>query len=604
MKKYFLQVKLFITLLAILSTFTQAQVSERKFSLKTGGTVEVKNLYGQINVQATEENDAEVRLKIDSDKNLSADQIIVDNSDGRLKIEVLPQKSFARIDLILQIPIRSKVKLQTASGQIRVSGNFDEAVAETDTGTIYADVPLENLKYKFLWSASQPRIVSEVILEKGKEKSAGKFVISGKITEEIQGSRFKIQSSESEDNDDGGFDETEAKSNKQKTKDKEQTSLDFRTARGIILLNVPPNEVPSDLSDRPLTDAAKAIIKSGDTLLTEAIRRASPKYFGDYAATLPPRKNTPFLENADRKKSVAASVKKVLVQVVDINNRAIADLSEKDFILTERGDEREILAVEKSTAPFNLVLLLDVSGSIENYVDFIRKAARNFVNTADKQDKISIVIFNNDVKTLSKFTTDKNSLSESLDTFDAGDGTAYYDSLAFVLTETLRPLRGDRTAIVVLSDGDDNRSFLPFNSLLGSIQESGALVYPLYVPSGLIASAEAGNPNNAADPLRNRFLSQSLSSKAQAEGEELAKISGGVYYPIQRLSEIQTAYDDIVKQLRTAYTIKYRSTTIEENGNRASPILKVKVKKENTFVKLGAVVAVENREVSQAVKKN
>ena len=352
------------------------------------------------------------------------------------------------------------------------------------------------------------------------------------------------------------------------------------------------------MTERPLTNAAKSIIKSGDTLLTEAIRRASPKYFGDYASTLPPRKSTPFLTNITRKKAVDSSVKKVNVQIVDINNRAVADLDKNDFTLTERGDKRDILSVEKTDAPFNLVLLLDVSGSIENYVDFIRKAARNFVNTVNPQDKLSIVIFNEDVKTISRFTTDKFALSESLDTFDAGGGTAYYDSIAYVLTDTLRPMKGDRTAIVVLSDGDDNRSFLPFKSLLGSIQESGALIYPLYVPSGLIAASANDDPNKEIDPLRNRFLSQTLTSKAEEEGETLASVSGGVYYPISRLSQIQIAYNDIVKQLRTAYTITYRSDLNDKNADRASPRLKVKVNKDNTFVKLGTVVAVEDKQVS------
>ncbi len=600
MKKYCLQVVIYLAIFSLTIFAQETEVAGKKFPLKTGGTVEIKNLYGRIDIEANDKNENEVSLNVDSSQSLSDGELKIDNSDGKLKIEVVPNKEDSRVDLTLQIPVRTKIRLETKDGQIRIIGNFAEAEAQSDTGTIYADVPLRDLKYKFLWSASRPRFLSDVELEEVKEKSAGKFVIQGKIQKEIQGSKFKIQSSDSNE-------ETENNENpenkEQKTKDKGQISLDLRTARGIILLNVPPNEVPSDLSERPLTEAAKAVIRSGDSLLTEAIRRASPKYFGEYAATLPPRQSTPFLNTATEKRNaVSANVKKVTVQVVDINNRSVSDLAKSDFELTERGEEREVLSVEATTAPFNLVLLLDVSGSIDNYVDFIRKAARNFVNTVGTQDKLSIVIFNEDVKTLSTFTTDKETLSESLDTFDAGGGTAYYDSIAYVLTETLRPMKGERTAIVILSDGDDNRSFLPFNALLGSIQESGALVYPLYVPSGLIAAGEDADPNKTVDPLRSRFLSQTLTSKAQEEGEELAKISGGVYYPIERLSQIQTAYDDIVKQLRTAYTITYRSNLNDASGDRASPRLKVKVKKDNTFVKLGTVVAVENRQVSQDLK--
>ncbi|MBC7797210.1 MAG: VWA domain-containing protein, partial [Pyrinomonadaceae bacterium] len=268
----------------------------------------------------------------------------------------------------------------------------------------------------------------------------------------------------------------------------------------------------------------------------------------------------------------------------------------------EAGERREILSVAPTTAPFNLVLLLDVSGSVDNYVDFIRKAARNFVNTTNQGDKIAIVIFNEDVKTLSTFTTNKGKLSESLDTFDAGGGTGFYDAVAFTLAETLRPLRGERTAVVVLSDGDDNRSFLSFDALLGSIQESGALIYPLFVPSGLIAASTTNNSNATIDPLRTRYMA--LTSKAESEGEKLAQISGGVYYPIRQLSEIQKAYDDIVAQLRTAYSITFRSNVAEMRDNRASPRLKVKVNRENAFIKLGSVTEVKWRETSEIVLPN
>jgi Mg-chelatase subunit ChlD len=189
---------------------------------------------------------------------------------------------------------------------------------------------------------------------------------------------------------------------------------------------------------------------------------------------------------------------------------------------------------------------------------------------------------------LSGFTTDKRKLSESLDTFDAGGGTAYYDALAYTLADSLRPLRGERTAIVVLTDGDDNRSFLAFDSLLGSIQESGALIYPLYVPSGLIAATANNGPNAALDSLRSRYMG--LTTKAEGQGEKLAEVSGGVYYPISQLSQIQTAYDDIVIQLRTAYTVTFRSYGTPGTTTTASPRLKIKVNKENAFVKISQVV--------------
>ncbi len=610
MKTFYEKSSFVIFALIFLALSASAQTFKRDLNLAKGASVEIVNNFGRIDILAekSEKEDQTVikaLLTASSDRSVAESEIKITDLSGKLLIEVLPINKTKRVDLSLVLPARTSLKIQTKAGEVRVSGDFASVEVRTETGTIAADVPLENLIYNFVWIASRPRFLSDVELAKVKEKTAGKFVISGIVTKETPKSKFSntkpTETVENSENSEEPKIETDdpttkkPKTKNQKTKTKNQSSnailLNFTTARGIVLLNVNPNEVPSDLRERPLTKAAKAIIRSGDSLLMEAIRRASPKYFGDYAATLPPFKKEPLLNTAKiNQTGVNSNVKKVLVRVTDINNRAISDLKKEDFQVFERSAEREILSVVPTTAPFNLVLLLDVSGSVENYVDFIRKAARAFVETADRNDKIAIIIFNEDVKQIATFTTDKGKLSESLDTFDAGGGTAYYDSLAYTLADTLRPLRGDRTAIVVLTDGDDNHSFLSFDALLGSIQESGALIYPLYVPSTLIAASNA-DLNANVDPLRAKYMG--LTTKAEGEGERLAQISGGVYYPITQLNQIQKAYDDIVRQLRTAYSVTFKSDMVEQTDKTtASPRLKVKVRRDNAFVKLGSVVEV------------
>jgi len=616
--------KLYSFFLVIFFAFTiHAQTLQRDFSLAENGLIQITNLYGRISIETQADKEiVETETEVTSDKtgkvfltseNAKESDLKIVNGNNRLEIIVAPAAAQSRIDLKLIIPGGTKVKIETGDGEVRLEGNIESAEIKTETGTIAANVPLDDLKYNFVWTESRPRFLSDVELEEADEKAAGKFVINGKLgekEEKVKSKKSKVKSEEiikdSEENENA--ENQIAKDEEQKTKDKKKESktkeqrpktikLNFTTARGIILLNVNPNEVPSDLRERPLTEAAKAIVRSGDSLLTEAIRRASPKYFGEYAKTLPPRKSFPVLsESKDSPNAANSPVKRVLARVTDINNRAVADLKREDFEVLESNETREILSVEQTSAPFNLVLLLDVSGSVDNYVDFIRKSARNFVNTVSPNDKIAIIIFNEDVKTLSTFSVNKGKLSKSLDTFDAGGGTAFYDALAYSLAETLRPLKGERTAIVVLSDGDDNRSFLAFDSLLGSIQESGALIYPLYVPSGLIAASANNQASSSVDPLRSRYMG--LTTKADQEGAKLAQISGGVYYPITQLGDLQKAYDDIVIQLRTAYSITFRSDVAEIRDNRASPRLRVKVKRGNSFVKLGSVVAIESKEIS------
>lgn len=585
---------LIISVILAFWSLAEAQGVTRELKVAAGGTVEIVNHYGRVAARAQPGTDDKLvtgKLIASSPKGLSDTEIKVSISSGRVVITVEPSDKRKRVDLVLVLPERTNIRVETLAGAVEIGGNFASIEATTDTGTIVTDVPAEDLSYYFLWTESKPRYLADFDIVKVKEKTGGRFEIKGRRTGEGKTKKVKGKSEGTES--ELQVPDSESKDAKAKGQKPKTVSLKFTTARGIILLNVPPNEVMSDLSERPLTVAAKAIIRSGDSLLMEAIRRASPKYFGDYARTLPPMKREPtFAPKSTQTDSPAAPVKTALVRVTDLNNRAIAGLDSKDFEVTEGGTPREIVSVGQSTAPFNLVLLLDVSGSVENYVNFIRKAARNFVNTVGKDDRVSIVIFNDDVKVISKFTTDKGKLSESLDTFDAGGGTAYYDALAYAVSDTLRPLKGDRTAIVILTDGDDNRSFLAFDSLLGSIQESGALIYPLYVPSGLIAEA-AANPNADIDPVRKKYMSLTL--KAAGEGEKLARVSGGVYYQIERISDIQKAYEDIVVQLRSAYNITFRSDTNTVGGSGVSPRLKIRTKRENTFVTVNSVAAAEQK---------
>ena len=310
--------------------------------------------------------------------------------------------------------------------------------------------------------------------------------------------------------------------------------------------------------------------------------------FGDYAKTLPPPEKEPSLRKGDSVPgrlvtAVAPQLMRFNASVTDRNGRAIGGMRESDFTVWENGIERRVTSVAPANEPFNLVLLLDVSGSIEERMDFIRKAARDFLRTTSPQDKISIISFRDDIQVISDFSTNRELLSKKLDEIDAGGGTALYDALGYVLSEQIKRLRGERTAIVVMSDGDDNKSFLPFPAILDALSESGAIVYPLYVPSGLIPEASVPRPEITIDPLRTRYLT--LTTRADEEGRKLAAASGGMYYPIRRLEDLQKAYDDVVAQLRSAYTITYASNSVS-----SSPRVRVRTNRDGASVRLSPVV--------------
>jgi VWFA-related protein len=545
----------------LFATFHPIFAQTYQHEIETGDTVSlsVKSRNGRVSVIASDE---QKKVTIEA----SSMGALVDLTDvhavakgGVVDIEVRDRRDNDRIDLVVHVPSRSKVKIESEAGSVDVVGNIESAEISTNTGTIHADVPLDAVKFNFMWAASRPRFLSDVELPKIKERAGGVFTISGKLGEKKQ-------------------------------KKDERVELSFLTQRGVILLNVDPIMVPSDLHERPLTNAARAIVRSGDSQLIDAIRKVSPKMFGDYARTLPPPEREPTLLKRSPigqfVSALSAQLMRFNASVTDRNGRAIGGMKESDFSVFENGIERQVTRVVPTNEPFNLVLLLDVSGSVEERIDFIRKAARDFLRTASPQDRIAIISFRDDIQVISDFSTDRNMLSKKLDEIDAGGPTALYDALGYVLADPLKQLRGERTAIVILSDGDDNKSFVPFPAILEAIIESGALIYPLYVPSGLIPEASVPKPEVTIDPLRTRYLT--LTTRAEQEGQKLAQVSGGVYYPIRRLEDLQRAYDDVVIQLRTAYTITYASNSTA-SGN---PRVRVRANREGASVRLSPVVNV------------
>jgi Ca-activated chloride channel family protein len=541
-----------------------AQSIERELSAPEKVTVSIKSRNGRIQVTASDEQKG-VSLKAASQGQPVAEADVVSITKGNLiEVDVRARREQDRIDLQVRVPARARVKVLSDAGAVDVVGNLASAEVETNTGTIRADVPTDAIRLNLLWQASRPRYFSDIELPKVKEKRGGWFEINGQVGDK-------------------------------KAKKDARVELSFTTQRGVMLFNVDANMVPSDLRERPLTEAVRAIVRDGDSLLVDAIRKVSPRYFGDYAKTLPPPKEAPALVQRRTPGVVAvpvgAQLMRLNVNVTDRHGRALSGLKPSDFSIFENGQERPVTEVEPASAPFNLVLLLDVSGSVDEHINFIRKAARNFIATVGRQDRIAIISFRDDIQVISDFTTDRALLSEKLKDIEAGGATALYDALAYTLVEQLKQLRGERTAVVILSDGDDNKSFVPFGAVLESVIESGALIYPLYVPSGLIREGSVPAPERTIDPLRSRFLT--LTTRAEEEGRKLADVSGGVYYPITRLEELQRAYDDIVTQLRMSYKVTYASNNTGARSSSSSggaQRVRVRVNREGASVRLSPAI--------------
>jgi VWFA-related protein len=170
----------------------------------------------------------------------------------------------------------------------------------------------------------------------------------------------------------------------------------------------------------------------------------------------------------------------VTVPVVasDKNGNYIPDLKKEDFTISEDGVNQEIAFFAAVKEPFNVVLMLDMSASTGDEHREIQKAARDFVDQLEPADRLKVISFDDDVRDLCDFTSDRIELKRVIDGTHPGQGTKLYDAVHAALA-ALAPVQG-RKAIVLFTDGVDMHSeWNAFADNVKELEESGVIVYPI-----------------------------------------------------------------------------------------------------------------------------
>ena len=172
-------------------------------------------------------------------------------------------------------------------------------------------------------------------------------------------------------------------------------------------------------------------------------------------------------------------------------NKGVAGLTQANFKLFENGVEQRLAQFESSAAPFDLVLLIDLSGSTRDVVNLIRGAARRFIDAARTSDRIAIITFAGRATVVSPLTLDREVLRQRVNDIDtlAGD-TKLYDSTDFAMAEVAKEVRKSRrAAIVLMSDGLDGNipgvqgdgSKIEYRDCLNTIREFDGVLYTLWL---------------------------------------------------------------------------------------------------------------------------
>jgi VWFA-related protein len=238
-------------------------------------------------------------------------------------------------------------------------------------------------------------------------------------------------------------------------------------------------------------------------------------------------------------------------------------LEQRDFVVLEDGVPQEIRFFEAADAPFDLVLLLDLSGSNSKNLKMIRNSAKRFVDAARDVDRIALVTFTDQPALYSTFSLDRKKLKKSIDQMDeAIGGTNFWDSFDWVLKDLVGHRDGTRrNAVVVMTDGIDNAlpdvpgpgSKLPFDSLLDNIRNSETIIFPIYL-------------DTEEENVRRYHVPREAYAQAREQLGQIATVCGTSVYRAAKLKDLDTVYAQVVRDLTTVYSIGYRPTNKSLDG--------------------------------------
>lgn len=162
----------------------------------------------------------------------------------------------------------------------------------------------------------------------------------------------------------------------------------------------------------------------------------------------------------------------------DHSGTYITDLRQEEFTISEDGVPQQIAFYGKVAAPFHVVLMLDTSSSTQDKLKQIQQAAFAFVQQLQPADRVKVISFDDKVRDLNEFTSDREALRAAIYSTRSGEGTKVYDAVELAMNMT-RKIRG-RKAIVLFSDGMDWHSdHATFEGTVRWLDEEGVVFYPI-----------------------------------------------------------------------------------------------------------------------------
>jgi Ca-activated chloride channel family protein len=245
------------------------------------------------------------------------------------------------------------------------------------------------------------------------------------------------------------------------------------------------------------------------------------------------------------------------VTVTDQLNRFVLGLQKEDFHLFEDGVEQNVAHFSGEDAPLSIGVLFDKSGSMTYKLGSSRDAATQLLNTLNQDDEAFLVEFADLASVAVGFTGHTEEIRSTLKTAQAGGQTALFDAINTGLVE-MKKAKNSRKAIVIVSDGGDNRSHYTASQIESLVREADVQIYAMGVFEPVFSVGMT--PEEISGP---RLLS------------EISTQTGGRAFAAAVPGDMPSVATRIAVELRNQYVLGYYPKNKARDGKYRNVEVKV-----------------------------
>ncbi|HEX8291865.1 MAG TPA: VWA domain-containing protein, partial [Pyrinomonadaceae bacterium] len=451
---------------------------------------------------------------------------VENGSSLKITVERAATASAPRVDLSLRVPAAARLKVYTSEGEVSVAGLPASLVAQTLSGDLRVALP----------RASGAGVTAQSL---NGSVHVGRGVESESSDARVLRGKFQMGA--------GGA-----------------AVVNLFSGRGRISLDALAR---GDGGPEPTRAGGGGVSAPGASRARAGTPRVSEEQDAGPVRAAPPQPaETPQEVDDEEVVRVESDLVTLNISVVErASGRGLQGLAASDFRVYEDRVEQTVEHFGASEAPFDLLLLLDLSGSTARMTDTIRGAARRFVAATRPQDRIGVIAFSGTAAVVSPMTSDRARLNASLDRLaPPGGDTRLHDSLGYALDFLERaadPAR--RRALIVMSDGLDSTlpnvtgvgSRVTYEEIRSRVQEFDGVVYTVWTNTEFY---EAFSPED---------IQPETYDLAHDRMKELAEAGGGLFYEVEKLEDLAGAYERVVADLGTVYSLSYRPTNMRRDGS-------------------------------------